>query len=217
MFKVFNPIKNDYLILLTYFFVLVAGYFIGIGSNDFPSILATTKDVMSILLPLFGLIIALLGLNNWKKTERHKMVCKFANEIRESSENELKNLSIPFTELDFFIRKEQYFRNNDKYIEAKDNQKYVLESCIKVDKNIETLVEKYLEHYELIYTIDEKIKVNLLALQDLLKPIHKLKIGSDSTCVKDNTYLKRVEHTQKMITLHNNIRERLRIISAANF
>ncbi|MFK3862590.1 hypothetical protein [Pseudoalteromonas rhizosphaerae] len=195
MLKVFSSIKNDYLIVLTYFIVLVAGYFIGIGSSAFPKVLNTTKDVMSILLPSCGLLMALIGLNNWKKAEKLKAVCKLADELRCKAKDAQKKLAQDFDEFNFHIKKENKLRSDD-LLEAADHLRTSnIKSCKILNEQVRVLAELYREYDDELNEIGLKLECDFL---NNLNVLTHLKMEIDYKYGTDEYYLKRVQHTSDL-------------------
>lgn len=172
---------------------------------------------MGILLPICGLFLALLGLNNWKAAERLKMVCKFANEIRTSSRFEQENLLNIYSDFRFLIELEQISNQQGESEKAQGLQKTIINRCGKIDECIRLLIVKYQEHSDELYVLDKKIKQSFETITRLSYPYYRIKIDVNDKYGTRENYIKRIERTQELFNLNNEIRERLIILSAANF
>lgn len=208
--------KNDYLIVLSYFLVLIAGTFIGIFASTSANTFTIVKDIASILFPFFGLLIATLGLNNWKKAERLKMICKFANEVRTSCKDDYKKLLVEYNDLMFLIRKEKHLSINENYPSANSLRSSNVIRCGQVDEQARLLLEVYKEHFDELYSIDEKFIIEIKDLETKFTFFNRTKIEVEYRNEPEKLYLKRVEHTKELTLRCSNIYQKLVTISGAN-
>lgn len=213
--NILNAIKNDYLIVLTYFLVLVAGISIGIFASTSSGVFTIIKDISSVLFPCFGLLIALLGLNSWKKAERLKMICKFANEVRTSCKGEYQKLLFKYDELIFLIEKEEHLTLNGYSAAAKSLRDSNIIHCGQVRALAIPLLEVYKKHYDEFCSIDKELLSEIHILEKKLLPFTWMKIESEYEA--EGPYSKIIEHTKELTLKCDKIYRRLVTISGANF
>ena len=76
---------------------------------------------------------------------------------------------------------------------------------------------RYREHSDELYVLDKKVKQSFETITRLSNPYYRIKIDVNDKYGTRENYIKRIERTQELFNLNNEIRERLIILSAANF
>ncbi|CAM4176314.1 hypothetical protein [Pseudoalteromonas byunsanensis] len=148
---------DDWRIWLSYIMILLLGYILGISFSNYGQLISYLSSFVTTTFPIIALLIAIEGLNSWKKAERIKARREMALCVIEYCSKQFEEISGDMRELEFLIEKKSYLENENQIESCQKMSESITKQIRTLESKLSNIANTYRENRYKLFIVDKEL------------------------------------------------------------